>query len=175
MISIWLLFCVIIPGSVHQYVSFKYPVNYMTDFLDVNRKQTYDIFKLDNTNLYNRICEIYPEIYDKEPKDITLEKQKIRRSISSIVNQMNIKASSVIEKQNEDKNKLIRTCYVFNPVFYVQNLWNSYTLTDYNSYKDFRMDIQNSISDRNKLMVLEMWDENNVDKEEYHRYLKVLN
>ena len=33
MISIWLLFCVIIPGSVHQYVSFKYPANYMTDFL----------------------------------------------------------------------------------------------------------------------------------------------
>ena len=52
MISVWLLFCVIIPGSVHQYAAFQYPVNYMTDFLDVNRKRTYDIFKLDNSNLY---------------------------------------------------------------------------------------------------------------------------
>ena len=32
MIAIWITFCILIPGAVHQYVS-KVPVGYMTDFL----------------------------------------------------------------------------------------------------------------------------------------------
>ena len=94
------MFCVIIPGSVHQYVS-QYPVNYMTDFLDVNRK-TYDIFKLDNSNLYTS-PEIHPEIsLNKDSLEINLENKKIRRSISSIVNKMNV------DGQMKSKDKMKR-------------------------------------------------------------------
>ena len=94
MISIWLLFCVIIPGSVHQYVSMKYPANYMTDFLDVNRKQTYEVFKLDNIDLYDFLIEIHPELVETNKSDEeTLDNQLIRRSVSSIINQMNIAAA----------------------------------------------------------------------------------
>ena len=176
MISVWLLFCVIIPGSVHQYVSFQYPVNYMTDFLDVNRKKTYDIFKLDNSNLYTRLLEIHPEIsLNKDSLEINLENKKIRRSISSIVNKMNVDAANEIERQNEEKNRLVRFTYIFNPVSYVQNMWNSYTSTDYDSYKKFRIKIKESIQLRNELLVLEMWKEQKVDKESYQEYLKVLN
>ena len=176
MISVWLLFCVIIPGSVHQYVSFQYPVNYMTDFLDVNRKKTYDIFKLDNSNLYTRLLDIHPEISpNKDSLEINLENKKIRRSISSIVNKMNVDATNEIERQNEEKNRLVRFTYIFNPISYVQNMWNSCTSTDYNSYKKFRVKIKESIQLRNELLVLEMWKEQKVDKESYQEYLKVLN
>ena len=176
MISIWLFFSVIIPGSVHQYVNYKYPVNYMVDFLDVNRKQTYDVFKLENNKLYNKIIKIHPEItQDKELKGLISEKQKIRRSISSIVNQMNVSAVKEIEKQNEDKNRLIRSTYLFNPISFLQNIWNSCTHTDYYAYEKFRVKIQESISVRNKLMVLEIWDETKVDKETYKEYLRILN
>ena len=175
MISIWLLFCVIIPGSVHQYVNFQYPVNYMTDFLDVNRKQTYDTFKLENSDLYNRLIKIHPEIaLNQDSLEINLESRKIRRSVSSIINQMNIEAANEIERQNEDKNRLIRLTYIFNPVSYVQNMWNSCTYTDYDSYKSFRVKIEESIKSRNRLLVLEMWKEQKVDKEIYQEYLKVL-
>ena len=176
MIGIWLLFCVIIPGSVHQYVSFQFPVNYMTDFLDVNRKQTYDTFKLENADLYKMLIKIHPEISNNQDSlDVDSENRKIRRSISSIVNQMNIKAANEIEMQNEDKNRLIRSTYIFNPVSYVQNVWNSSTSTDYDSYKNFRVEIEESIKLRNKLLVSEMWKEKKVDKDIYHEYLKVLN
>lgn len=176
MISVWLLFCVIIPGSVHQYVSFQYPVNYMTDFLDVNRKRTYDIFKLDNSNLYTKLLEIHPEIsLNKDSLEINLDNKKIRRSISSIVNQMNVDAANEIERQNEEKNRLIRFTYIFNPVSYVQNMWNSCTSTDYDSYKKFRIKLKESIQLRNELLVLEMWKEKKVDKESYQEYLKFLN
>ena len=176
MISFWLLFCVIIPGSVHQYVSYKYPVNYMTDFLDVNRKQTYDTFKLKNSDLYNKLLAIHPDINNNDTDfDISLERRKIRRSISSIINQMNIEAANKIERQNEDKNSLIRSTYFFNPVSFVQNIWNSCTSTDYDSYKKFRSEIEKSIKSRNKLLVLEIWKEKKVDKKTYREYLKVLN
>ena len=174
MISIWLLFCVIIPGSVHQYVSFKYPANYMTDFLDVNREQTYEVFKLDNIDLYDVLMVIHPELVDTKKAE-ELDNKLIRRSISTIINQMNIDAANEIERQNEVKNEAIRFSYFFNPVSYVQNLWNSCTFTDYNAYREFRLKIEESISARNKLMVLELWREQKVDKENYAKYLKVLN
>ncbi len=176
MISIWLLFCVVIPGSVHQYVSFKYPANYMTDFLDVNRKQTYEVFKLDNIDLYDVLMEIHPELLDtKKSQEKTLDNQLIRRSISTIINQMNIDAGNEIETQNAAKNNLIKLSYFFNPISYVQNLWSSCTATDYNAYRDFRLEIENAIFSRNKLIVLELWKEKKVDKEMYYKYLKVLN
>ena len=176
MISIWLLLCVIIPGSVHQYVSFRYPVNYMTDFLDVNRKQTYEVFKLDNIDLYDVLMEIHPELLEtKKSQEKTLDDQLIRRSISTIINQMNIDAANEIERQNEAKNNLIKLSYFFNPISYVQNLWSSCTYTDYNSYRDFRLEIEKAIISRNKLIVMELWKENKVDKETYKKYLKILN
>ncbi|MBE50230.1 MAG: hypothetical protein CMP51_00805 [Flavobacteriales bacterium] len=176
MISIWLLFCVIIPGSVHQYVNYKYPANYMVDFLDVNRKQTYDVFKLENSELFDMLYEIHPSISkEKDLEDLTSNKQNIRRSISSIVNQMNINAAYEIEKQNEAKNNLIRSTYLFNPISFIQNTWNSYTNSDYYAYKDFRIKIQESINARNNLMIDDLWSGKKVDSETYKEYLKVLN
>ncbi len=176
MISIWLVFCVIIPGSVHQYVSFKYPVNYMTDFLDVNRQQTYEVFKLDNIDLYDILMEIHPELVQtRKAQEQALDNQLIRRSISTIINQMNIDAANEIEIQNEEKNNLIKFSYFFNPVSYVQNFWNSCAATDYHSYRNFRLEIEESIIARNKLIVLELWENNKVDKPTYQKYLEVLN
>ena len=48
--------------------------------------------------------------------------------------------------QNEDKNRLIRSTYIFNPVSFVQNVWNSCTSTDYDSYKNFRSEIENLLN-----------------------------
>ena len=176
MISIWLLFCVVIPGTVHQYASFKYPVNYMTDFLDVNRKQTYEVFKLENFDLYDILMQIQPELSEtQKAQDTVIDNQLVRRSISTIINQMNIGAAFEIEMQNENKNEMIRSSYIINPVSYVQNLWNSCIFTDYYAYKDYRSKIQESILSRNQLIVLEMWRENKVNTEKYKDYLKILN
>ena len=62
MIALWLTFCVLVPGAVHQYINLKYPTNYMTDFLDANRKDTYDVFKLSKEELNEQLIEIYPEL-----------------------------------------------------------------------------------------------------------------
>ena len=108
MISVWLLFCVILPGGIHQYASMKYPTNYMTDFLDVNREQTYDVFKLPTNSLYDQITNIYPELNDtKHGKDSIINNGIIRNTISSIINQMNKDVIAKIENQNQLKNSFI--------------------------------------------------------------------
>ena len=57
----------------------------MTDFLDVNRKQTYDTFKLKNSDLYNKLLGIHPDINNNDTDfDISLERRKIRRSLKTI-------------------------------------------------------------------------------------------
>ena len=51
MISVWMLLCIIIPGTIHQITSLKYPTNYMTDHLDVSRELSNNIFNLPEDDL----------------------------------------------------------------------------------------------------------------------------
>ena len=57
----------------------------------------------------------------------------------------------------------------------IWNLWSSCTATDYYSYRQFRLEIEESIIARNRLIVLELWENNKVDKPTYQKYLGVLN
>ena len=81
----------------------------MTDFLDVNRKDTYDIFKLDSAELHSRLIELFPgtEINDKH-----VNNDLIRRCMSAIANDMNMKAAYMVENQNKSKNELINSRYI---------------------------------------------------------------
>ena len=175
MINIWMIFCVIIPGSVHQYANYKYPANFMTSFLDTNRKEKYEVFKLEDDDLHDLLIELYPNLDNLNNfEDQDKKQQNIRRSISAIINQMNIHAANEIEKHNEFKNELIKSSYIYNPISYVQNLWNCYTETDYYSYKDYRFQIQASISKRNELMLSEIWHNKKSNKQTYLKYIKQL-
>ena len=175
MISMWLMICVLIPGSVHQYISFKYPANYMTDFLDANRKETYAIFKLPKEELHYLLMDIYPDLdTTKQGKDSVINRKIVRNSMSAIVNEININAINVIEHLNDSKNNLIKKSYWFNPVSFFQNKWNNVTSTDYDSYKDYRNDIQYSINNKIELLTFDCWNERKVSAKRYEQYLKIL-
>lgn len=143
--------------------------------LGANRKETYEIFKLENDTLFSMIKNIYPNLYMSEKSiDSKPSNKIIRRSISSIVNQLQIDAATEIESQNEMKNNFIKKSYFFNPVVFVQNTWNSCTSNDYYSFKTYRNRIQNHISKRNELLVFELWNQEKVNLETYEDYLKEL-
>tara|TARA_Y100000589_G_C26764298_1_gene471109 strand:- start:29 stop:559 length:531 start_codon:yes stop_codon:yes gene_type:complete len=176
MIGIWLLLCLIIPGAVHQYASMKVPVNYMTDYLDVNRKETYATYSLPSETLTKRLMDIYPKISQtKHGQEAKKNTQIIRRSIGAIINEMNKAAVEQVEQNNEIKNQLIRSSYWYNPILFVQNQWNAYTASDYYSYKEYRETVQQAIDNKMSLFVFETWDQKTVDKVTYERYLKSLN
>jgi ABC-2 type transport system permease protein len=175
MISLWLLLCVLIPGTAHQYANLKYPVNYMTDFLDANRKETYDVFKYSKEELNTRLLEIYPNLNStSHAKDTSVNRTVVRNTMSAIVNKLNTNAIGKIEQQNNLKNNLIVSTYWYNPVSYFQNKWNAITCSDYHAYSKFRNDIQSKIDDRLELLVFECWDNKTVDLKKYNSYLKTL-
>ena len=61
MISIWLLFCVVLP-KLFILASLKHPTNYMTDFLDANRNDFYEMVSLPAENIYKKLNVIYPNV-----------------------------------------------------------------------------------------------------------------
>ena len=176
MISFWLLFCVVVPGSVHQYASIKHPVNYMTDYLDANRKEAYQIYELPVDYLYYQLIDLYPNLAQTiHASDEEIDNNIIGNTVCALVNQLNKNAIKKIEIQNEAKNKLINNSYWFNPVSFVQNKWNSLTLTDYYSYQLYRSEVQRVIDRRINLLVFECWNKTVVNKSIYKLYLQQLN
>jgi ABC-2 type transport system permease protein len=173
MIGIWLLLCVVVPGTVHQYASIKVPVHYMTDYLDVNRKEAYATYSLPSEELYKRLLQIYPTIVDTK---LGLEPEKdekvIQRTISAILNKMNKDAVANIELKNEAKNQIIQNSYWINPVLYVQNKWNSYTSSDYYAYQQHRMQVQQAIDIQMHFLVMDSWNKKIVDRIVFEKYLR---
>jgi len=175
MISVWLLLCVLIPGGVHQLASIKYPANYMTEYLDVNRKEAYAIFKLSPDTLAIRLKTIYPDLTKtKHGQDSIADEGIINNTMSAIINQMNKVAIDKIELQNEMKNKFIVSSYWYNPVSFTQNKWNSLLATDYNAYKVYRDNVQKAIDKKIQLLVFECWDKKKVNKDTYENYSRIL-
>ena len=176
MISVWLLFCIVIPGAVHQFSSIVHPAHYMTDYLDANRQEAYEVFELPIDSIYSHLLTIYPDLTQtKLAKDKKLNRNFRWNAISAIVNNMNKVAINQIEEKNAKKNQLICSSYWFNPVSYVQNQWNHYTSTDYYSYKNYRIRIQEIIDTKLRLLNFESWDDREVTISVYENYLKDLN
>ena len=173
MIGIWLLLCLIIPGSTHQYVSTKVPVNYMTDFLDVNRKEAYATYSLPTEALSKRLFDMYPKIMETEKaKESVMDEKIVRRSVSALINNMNKNAIAEIEQKNEIKNQLICSSYWFNPISFVQNQWNFYTKTDYYAYRNYRENVQQSIDQKISILIFDTWNQKNIDKKDYEQYIQ---
>ena len=177
MISVWLLLCVIIPGSVHQYASMMYPAHYMTDYLDANRKHAYETFELGPDSLYSRLLMTYPDLSTTQyaEKNNQVGDEFRRNAICAIINQMNKEAIYEVERKNEEKNQLIHSTYWFNPISYIQNKWNHYTSNDYYAYRDYRLYIQNTIDTKLRLLNFESWDDREVTISIYEDYLEKLN
>ena len=172
MISIWLAFCIIIPGAVHQISSLKYPTNYMTDYLDASRDQSNSIFKLSADTSRITLLKEFPRLKNTlYAADTSINKVIINRSLSALVNILNKNVGYAIEESNEDKNKFIKKFSMVNPIIFFQNKINQITETDYYAYKSYRKDIQEMIDKKINLILYDTWNKVNVDKEKYIQYV----
>jgi ABC-2 type transport system permease protein len=175
MIGIWLIFCVLIPGAVHQIASIKYPASYMTDYLDANRKEAYKVYELSPDTMIAKLKTIYPELkFTKHGKDTLINDEILSKSLSAITNQINKKAIEKIELHNETKNKFISKSYWYNPISMFQNKWNNLSNTDYAAFKAYRYRVQQNIDKKIKLLVFDNWEMKKVDKKTYLNYLEFM-
>ncbi len=175
MITVWLLFCIIIPGSIHQITSLKYPVSYMTEYIDAQRDETYKIWDLPTDSIRNRLMDLYPILTETQHgKDSIADKSIISNSSSGLVNDLMKNTAFTIENSNENKNQFIQRTYWINPVSYFQNVINRIASNDYYSYQKFRNNIQSMIDKKVYTLLVECWEKEIVTKEKYLEYVAQL-
>jgi|TARA_B110000914_G_scaffold152075_1_gene133370 ABC-2 type transport system permease protein len=173
MISIWLLLCIIIPGTIHQISSINYPVNYMTEYIDIDRDKSNDIFKLPTNTLRMQLFDKFPKLEKTFfANDLDIDKSIINRSLSGLINIENKNIALAIENSNEQKNKFIKSFYPINPVIAFQNQINSLTNTDYYSYLIYRREIQSMIDKKIDIILKDTWNNITVNKEIYTEYIR---
>ena len=175
MISIWMVLCIIIPGTVHQIASLKYPTNYMTDHLDVSRELSNNIFNLPEDDLKKGLLEEYPLLQSTlHASDTSINVATINRSVSGLINLLNKNVSISIEFSSKKKNKFIKSFSKINPVTTFQNEMNAIAETDFYAYKDYRTRIQDMIDKKIELILEDTWNDVTVNKNRYAEYVKIL-
>ena len=173
MISIWMVLCIIIPGTIHQITSLKYPTNYMTDHLDVSRELSNNIFNLPVEDLKKGLLEEYPFLQNTQyASDTSMNIATINRSVSGLINSLNKNVSIAIEFSSKKKNKFIKSFSKLNPVTTFQNKINAIAETDFYAYKDYRTRIQDMIDKKIELILEDTWNNVTVDKNRYTEYIK---
>mgnify|MGYP001453323487 FL=1 len=173
MISIWMVLCIIIPGTVHQITSLKYPTNYMTDHLDVSRELSNNIFNLPEEDIKKGLLEEYPFLKNTQhASDTSMNVATINRSVSGLINSLNKNVSISIEFSSKKKNKFIKSFSKMNPVTTFQNEMNAIAETDFYAYKDYRSRIQDMIDKKIELILEDTWNNVTVDKNRYAEYVK---
>ena len=172
MASLWLLFCVVIPGSVHQLASLKYPGDYMTDYLDASRDETYKLYDLSADTVKQRLLTAYPNLAQTTyAKDTVADKSIMRNSASGLISKLLKEAAATVENSNEVKNRFIRNTSWFNPVSWFQNRINALCETDYYAYRRYRTDIQAVIDKKVELLLHDSWNKETVDKKRFLEYV----
>ena len=173
MISVWMLLCIIIPGTIHQITSLKYPTNYMTDHIDVSRELSNNIFNLPEDDLKKGLLDEYPFLQNtQQASDSITNAATINRSVSGLINSLNKNVSISIEFSSKKKNKFIKSFSKLNPVTTFQNEMNSIAETDFYAYKDYRTRIQDMIDKKIELILGDTWNNVTVDRDRYAEYVK---
>lgn len=176
MVSLWLLFCVIVPGSLHQIASLKYPGSYMTDYLDASRDESYKLYELSADTIKQRLMAIYPALNQTVyGKDTLTDEGITRNSISGLTNTLIKEAAVTVELSNENKNRFIRNTSWLNPVGWFQNRMNALCGTDYYAYRRFRNEIQSMIDKKVEILLQDSWNKETVDKKKFMEYINTFN
>ena len=172
MISFWLALCIVIPGIVHQVTSIIYPLNYMTDYLDVSREQRGRIFDLPPDSLEIKLVDEFPWLKNTMyAADSTMNNGIVNRSVSGLVNVLNKNVALKIENSNEEKNQFIEKFNLLNPVTSFQNHINALAGIDYYAYLRFRNYIQSIIDKKIRLILQDTWNKVSVSKNIYIEYV----
>ena len=176
MVSVWLLFCIVLPGSIHQITSLKYPSSYMTDYIDANREESNKLLELPNDTIRNRLLALYPILKEtKHGRDTLIDEEILGNSSSAFVNDLMKKTALSIEIKSEHKNQFIQNTFWINPISFFQNKINTLANNDYYAYKQFRHNIQSIIDKRVNTILLDCWNKETVNKEKYLRYVEHFN
>ncbi len=171
MAGLWLVFAFIVPATVHQWISIKYPANLMTEWIDAKREDREELFNQPDSILQAKLNSLFPEIINSPVmEDSTRRYYALNQSGSALANQLMKNSMAPIEQKNAAKNALIKGTYWFNPIAFFQNQLNALSQTHYMDYQQYRNEIQSLIDNQIEVMVLDIWNDVKVNREKYLEY-----
>ena len=117
------------------------------------------------------LIELFSEVSNaKISMNSEQAERPLNESRAALANDLFKQSIQIIEANNKVKNDLIRSTFLYNPVTFFQNKFNHISKTHYQHYYDYRNEIQTSIDEQNRTMVLESWNDVRVDKKRYLNY-----
>jgi len=168
MTGLWLLFCILIPGAVHSYADYRYPLNFMGEYLNASREEVNKLWELPADSLEMKLVEAYPQIKSTKHFGDSLKKEElISYSSSALANILLKKVFKNLEAQFEPKNCFIRSTYWFNPVGLIENSMNAKADNDFYAFARFRNEVQLAIDTRIEILLIQLWNGDSITKEKF--------
>ncbi len=171
MVGVWLLFAFIIPATVHQWVSIEKPTNLMTDFIDATRDERIELYEQSDSVIMAQLKAMFPEIKNSPvAQDSIKKKVAMSESTTALFNELMKKSIAKVEEEHQERNTLVASTFWFNPVSFFQNRFNYVAQTHFANYQEYRAQIQQLIDQQIKVLVQDVWNGVEVDKDRYLEY-----
>ena len=169
----FILFVFVTPGIVHQLLSINYPVNLMTDLIDV-RDQRQELYRKPHDAINSQLKIIYPQIENGSIMNDSLKvKAALSQSIPALVNSLKKNKIGIVENEIQSKIEFVNKFNIINPIVFFQNRINFLSETHYDNYKAYRNDIQTLIDKQIDVLIEDLWSGRKVDENRYAEYLKI--
>lgn len=169
----FILFAFVTPGIVHQLLSINYPVNLMTNLIDV-RDQRQELYVQSHDVINSQLKIIYPQIENASIIDDSLKvKSALSQSIPALVNSLKKSNIGVVENEIQSKIDFVNKFNIINPIVFFQNKINAVSETHYDNYQTYRNEIQFLIDKQIEVLIEDIWSGRIVDENRYTDYSKI--
>ena len=169
----FILFVFVTPGIVHQLLSINYPVNLMTDIIDV-RDQRQELYGKPHDAINSQLKIIYPQIENGSIMNDSLKvKSALSQSIPALVNSIKKNNIGIVEKEIRSKIDFVNKFNIINPIVFFQNKINALSKSHYDNYQAYRNEIQFLIDKQINVLIEDIWSGRKVDENRYAEYSKI--
>lgn len=174
-VGVWILLAFVIPASVQQLVGISEPSSLMTEFIDAQRDEQNELWEQPDSVFMEQLIALYPMIAESPTyQNENARGNAMNRSGAALANELVKESIAEIETKNQQRNRMIRSSFWFNPVSLFQNQFNRLSETHYSDYEAYRNEIQRLIDLQIKVMVEDTWNDVTVDKAAFQEYQRKL-
>jgi ABC-2 type transport system permease protein len=175
MVVMWLVLCLIIPSTVSYYISSKFPFDYMSDFIETDRKKVYELYEIEPDSIKKLLVSAYPQIKNFQEYN---NQQKLSEltgfSFRAVANELLKESYNKIIDIQTKRYAAAETSYPFNPVAFFSNTFYSLSKTDFLSQINFQKEISEKIDPMLLILVEDLWNAQKINKEKYSEYINQL-
>jgi len=175
MALVWLVLCIVIPGTVHQAAQLMHPGGLYLSFIDAQRDGQAEIFDQPFEKVYTQVSGKFPELKETYwAVQDSVASQDAQNAIYRMA--LNLHLNEVIDEilsRQEARNHFIRASYWINPITAIHNRINAMAGTDYTANIAYRKSIQKAGTQYNYRLLMDEWNQVSVDAALFEDYCQL--